>query len=685
MNFTYPAFLTALSAIAIPIIIHLFNFRKFKTIYFSNVKFLKEVKQETQSRSKLKHLLVLISRILAITFLVLAFAQPYLPDKNHTHTVGTSVISVFVDNSFSMDAVNTSGTLLDDAKKKAAEIVASYKATDRFQLLTNDFEGKHQRLLTKEEFLEMLEEVRISPVSRKFSEINSRSKDVLNDSDSKNKQLYVISDFQRTGFDIDGVNPDTLIRKHLIPVVANENSNVFIDTCWFDTPVRQLGANEKLHVRLKNISDKVYESNSIKLFINGSQKTPASFTIQPGSQVEVVLAFASKTSGVQHCVVEINDFPITFDDKFYFTFNVAKSIPVLSINAVSNTTENNYLSKLFASDSGFIYTAVPENQIDYSSLSKNRLVVLNQLKNISSGLTLELQKFVTNGGSLVVFPGTDADLITYNSLCAALKINNYERLDTAATKVDALNSQSPVYRDVFDKKTFSATNLDLPKVFDHYVISKTSRSTQEYLMKLQNGDVFMAKYESGKGKVYLSAVPLNQRFSNFSKHAIIVPTLYKIAVYSQQNMPLFYSIGNEERIEVEDVLTGENVFRIKNTNSDFEIIPEHRQLDSKMNLFMNGQITQAGNYDILADKTLVQGCSFNYNRSESDMTCYTSGELQELILDQSKGSIDLIEPSKQSLTQLLTEKEQGTKLWKLCIILALLFLGAEVLLLRYMN
>src|SRR3954466_8318477 len=79
MHFIYPGFLFALFTLSIPVIVHLFNFRRFKKIYFTNVRFLREIKQDTQSKSRLRHLLILISRILAVTFLVLAFAQPYIP------------------------------------------------------------------------------------------------------------------------------------------------------------------------------------------------------------------------------------------------------------------------------------------------------------------------------------------------------------------------------------------------------------------------------------------------------------------------------------------------------------------------------------------------------------------------------------------------------------------------------
>src|ERR1041384_2944175 len=102
MKFANPYFLFALLALAIPIIIHLFNFRKFKRVYFTNVRFLKEVKQDTKAKNKLKNLLILCSRLLAILFLVLAFAQPYIPRDNGAVHTGDKVISVYIDNSFSM-------------------------------------------------------------------------------------------------------------------------------------------------------------------------------------------------------------------------------------------------------------------------------------------------------------------------------------------------------------------------------------------------------------------------------------------------------------------------------------------------------------------------------------------------------------------------------------------------------
>ena len=688
MNFTYPAFLFALSAIAIPIIIHLFNFRKFKTIYFSNVRFLKEVKQETQAKSKLKHLLVLAARILAIIFLVLAFAQPFISTENKKVLIGNKAISIYIDNSFSMDAINKNGTLLDEAKKRAKEIISAYKPTDRFQLLTNDFEGKHQRLVNKEEFTELLDDIKISPAIRTVSEIISRQTDVLQHRSNEIKIAYIISDFQKSIVNISQIKNDTSIAFNLIPLAAAQKNNVYIDTCWFETPIRQYNQIEKLHVRIKNVSDKAVENNSIKLFINNLQKTPASFNVDKESETEVVLSFASKESGLQQCRIELNDYPVTFDDKFYFSFNVAKNIPVLCINSSSTDitkSESPYLNKLFGADSLFILKNVFENKLDYSTLSNNKLIVLNELKTISSGLAQELKRFMSNGGSVLVFPNSPSDLNSYKEFLMTANVNYFERLDTVNTKVDKINLDHNIYKDVFDKKTFNATNLNLPIVSKHYVISKNTHSNEEYLLKLQNGDVFLSKYDVEKGKLYLSSVPLNPNFSNFAKHSIFVPTLYKIGMYSQTSEPLFYTIGSDETIESTTVLTGENVYHIRGENNNFDVIPEHKVMDSKTEILVHNQITNAGNYSLLAGKELITGVSFNFNRKESDLSCFTTVELTEQLSKNNLNNFKVLVTGAQSLKQSLMEIEQGKKLWKFCIILALLFLAVEVLLLRFMK
>ncbi len=698
MNFLYPSFLFALAAIAIPVIIHLFNFRKFETVYFSNVAFLKDLRQETQSKSKLKHLLILACRILAIIFLVLAFAQPYIPSDNIAPTEHTTV-SVFIDNSFSMEAINKNGTLLDEAKKRAKEIADYYKPSTQFQLLTNDFEGRHQRLVSKVEFLKLIDEVKITSSVKKLSEILVRQADALNQaSDAKNdKTRYIISDFQKTISDVKQLKNDSTCSLFFVPITTSAHDNVYIDSCWFESPVHRFNQLEKLHVRIKNMSDKALENNSIKLFINDVQKTPAGFSVDKESETEIVFSFmtiegqqtsssrALTNAQLQQCRIELNDYPVSFDDKFYFSYEVTKSLPVLCINSDDKQKQNDYLSKLFSTDSIFAVNQVTENKLDYSSFSNYKLIILNELKTVSSGLSHELKKHMDIGGSVLVFPNSQIDFNSYKEFLSVSTADYFTTFDTTKSKIVKINLEHIIYKDVFDKKTFTAVNLDLPLVNKHYVISKTTKSTGNYLLKLQNGDAFINQYDCGKGKLYLCAVPLNLNFSNFAKHALFVPTIYKIGINSQNPSPLFYTIGNDQAIEYSGVKNNENMFHIKSIRNDFDFIPEQKTINSKIELLEHNQIKNAGNYNLVSNSEVITGFSFNYNRNESDLRCYTGKELNELIEVNGINTIKLLESGTKALNQTLAETHQAKRLWKICIILALLFLAAEVLLLRFVK
>src|SRR5476651_2511732 len=106
MQFIYPAFIFGLLSLAIPFIIHLFHFRRYQKVYFSNVQFLKNIQQKQSSRKNLKRRLILASRMLALMFLVLAFSKPFIPSGHAQTSNKQHTVSVFIDNSYSMQTVN---------------------------------------------------------------------------------------------------------------------------------------------------------------------------------------------------------------------------------------------------------------------------------------------------------------------------------------------------------------------------------------------------------------------------------------------------------------------------------------------------------------------------------------------------------------------------------------------------
>lgn len=281
MVFGQPLFLIALAAIAIPVIVHLFNFRRYKKIYFTNVRNIAEITQETKKRNELKHLLILAARILAVTALVLAFARPIIPSENSTKKFdGKKYLSIFIDNSFSMEALSISGTLLDEAKQKAVEIARASGPSDLFQLLTGDLEGRHQHFVNRDDFIRMVSEVKISPAVTDLGDIMKRQSEMLLQGQSSS--AYLISDFQKNVSHFPA-RPDTLVTWYFVPVKPAKTANIYIDSAWFDDPSQQPGQNIRLNVLIRNISAESYEKLPLRLFMNGKQKAVGSFAIGPES------------------------------------------------------------------------------------------------------------------------------------------------------------------------------------------------------------------------------------------------------------------------------------------------------------------------------------------------------------------------------------------------------------------
>ena len=333
MIVVYPAFLWALFAVAIPIIIHLFNFKKYKKVYFTNVRFLKELQHQSKAKSRLKEILILIARCLTIACLVLAFAQPIIPSKNNTvANVGANAISIYIDNSFSMENVSKQGALLNVAKNRTKEIIKAFGSADKFQLITNDFEGKHQRFLSKEDALTITDELKISSAVRPLSDVIKRQEEFLNTSNLTNKKIYVLSDAQKSTFNILDLKIDTTIKTTLIPLKANQVNNVYIDSCWFETPLQQKGFIQKLHATIVNNGNGSIDIGSAKLFLNKQQLALSSFSLDANSKTEILFTFECKQNGFNFGSIKIDDYPITFDDELFFAFNSKVNVTVTLIN-----------------------------------------------------------------------------------------------------------------------------------------------------------------------------------------------------------------------------------------------------------------------------------------------------------------------------------------------------------------
>lgn len=675
MRFLSPGFLFALLTIVIPILIHLFNFRKFKKVYFSNVRFLKNVDMQTSSKRQLKDRLILASRILGLSFLVLAFARPYMPTATQDNTLQNQVLSIYIDNSFSMEAQNKEGTLLDEAKRRAKEIASAYSLNDKFQILTNDFEGKHQRLLSLDEFQTAVDEIEISPARKNINQIISLQKEVFSKEPNSRKSLYLISDFQKNILSENALPADSSLKIRLIRIKSNPQPNISIDSIWFQSAIHKPGDLEKVKVRLKNNSDEEALNIPIKLFVNNEQKSLGSLSIKARSTATDTLTFSGLKTGWQEARVEITDFPLIFDDQFYFSFKVQQSMPILIINGPS---ENPYLNALFQSDPFFKHSNVSYGNINYSSLDTYPIIILNELEEFSAGLAQTLQEYCKRGGTLMVFPNLKVEQGGFRTFLNGFNTDLPEQVINREERIASINLQHPIFLGVFEKNN---PKMDLPSAKKYLKFTFLSKTNRVNILELSGSQLFLSQYAFGAGKLYVSAVALNEESSNFPKHAIFVPIMYQSALLSIKNQQLFYDLTTETVIDLPKIMLNPNQ-TLKLRKENFESIPDLRQNDQVSQILLADQIIESGHYQLFKADSLLSILSFNDAGPESDLS-YASN--QEINANFEAKKPEIMEAEGESIENVIKTVNQGFQLWKVCLILALLFFAVEILLIRFYN
>ncbi len=679
IQFLYPGFLYALSALSIPIIIHLFNFRKYKTVYFSNVAFIKDVKKETKAKSQLKNLLILLFRLLTITALVMAFAQPYIPTNNSMKQNKKEKVSIYIDNSFSMDVEGKNGKLLEVSNSKAIEIADAYQPSTRFLLTTNSFSPKHQHFINKEQLIEYIPEIQSSPSVIPLSTIIERQKDFTQKNGDARTNTYLISDFQKISSNISMLNNDSLTDTYLIPIQAETQGNLYIDTCWFESFNRKYGQQELLNVRIRNNSDEDYSNISAKLFLNDSLKSVGSFNISPSNYTDLKLSYTNSSKGIIAGYIEITDYPITYDNKMFISYQIDDQIDILEI---FEKESNKYISSLFKNDPYFKLESVKVDNIDYGKLKNKNAVILSQVSSLSSGLINELLEFVNQGGILLISPEKNLDISSYNQLLNLAGFSNYGPIDSIPVNISKLSYESEIYNSAFEKQT---ERPKLPLIAMHYSKIESSGSIDIPIIQTEKNQTILSYANKGKGKIFTSSIGFNDNYGTFHKHPLFIPTIINIVLSGSNNNNLYSIITNDEMKIPVSFTSEDKIFHLHSKDNKVDIVADYKAEDNVISVFAERDIKNAGNYYISTKNETKQSISLNYNRLESKMKLLSLDELEENIANRSLENFNILKNPGSNITQQINIHKNGIQIWKWFLIAALVFIALEIFALKILK
>jgi len=677
MNFLYGSFLVAIISIGIPIIIHFFQFRKFKRVNFSSIRFLDEIQKDKKNSNQLKHWLILLSRILLISCLVLAFAMPFLTDLMHKSFGKRNQVVLYIDNSFSMNAKSTKGTLLQEAKAQAESIIKAYKESDRFLVFSNSKElSSIRRWMSKSEVINTIASLKITPESKSLSNLIPPIDEAFAEDLNANNQLYLISDFQTNFLNNKGkiISPNSRFQSNIIKLKSSNQANVYIDSVWMDAPVLQVGQSNILNARIKNIGSSSLEGMTVGLKINNQQKGLATINLEAKSSKNIEIPFTIAEKGYNRVELSIQDYPITFDDQYFAGFEVPEQIPIVLIG---DNASNKLLKQAFLLEKAFQVSDYSPSNVTQEVIKKATLIVLSGIDNLNSGITSAIIQANQQGTNVLFFPSTNSKISPdIQTLIQNLGGLTYGQMNIQKQKVGQLNQSSPFFNNIFDKIDNEVT---LPTVNQFFSFNNNGKTTTT-LMNLNNGGVFMSYNQNGNGYLFQFAVPLNESFSNLVLHPIFLPILYKSAFFSNNIAIHSYTIGVDNQINIPlKNLKNEggiiNDLTIKSDKSNTTLIPGKRIVSNTLNLNVGGLFKESGFYQLINGNKLMTYLPVNYDRTESNLIYADNTDILKYpLLTNAKiyknNNSDVISAQ-------IKDEAKGTFLWKYFLIGALLFLLTE--------
>ncbi|MGR3812124.1 BatA domain-containing protein [Jiulongibacter sp. NS-SX5] len=684
MQFANPGMLWGLLALAIPLIIHLFNFRRTKKVYFTNVAFLKKVETETSSFRKLKQWLIMAARMAFIAALVLAFAQPFIPAQNTRSTAESGMNSLYLDNSLSMQNTTESKRYIDLAVLKIDELLGLFKNQQNVQFLTNSFSGEDQFIKGTGKVKDRLTEVGFSGKSRSLAEVQNRQLSMAAKEGAAQHSLFWFSDFQKsTAGDLNALKKDSLTQVYIVPVQGEVQKNVFVDSVWLASPFVREMQNSVLYVKLYNSGNEPVENLPVKLFIDGVQTSTSSVSIAPESSSTASFNFTVRERGQHRGRLQFDDQPVTFDNESFFVIDISPNINILHL--YDQKAEGDYVKRLFSNDSLFNYSEYSLRNVDLSRVQTQDFVIVQGMSTPSQNLVTALQEFANNGGHVFVIPGKNASEAVYKDFLGGLgfaQISINARLDsTEAIGLAKPDKNIPFYADVFEQTGDDV--LDLPVAKPVLIWSGVG----EKLLELRSGQAFLSRSNYSAGKVYLLSTPLDKSNGNFAEHALFVPTLFKMAALSVRPQPLAYRFSDRQIAIPLSNASASGVYALKSGKQ--EIIPSQRVLNDQLlieipDLEDLGETVEAGIFELQKDGVTEKLIALNHNSKESSMAVYSVEELKDIF--QSNDQVTVFENVLDGdFISSFAENNFGKQLWKYFLYGALVFLLLEVLLIRLLK
>lgn len=669
MNTVHPSYLWALILLAIPILVHLFNLRKYSKVYFTNTNLLKTILSETQKTSKLKKRLLLASRLLAMLFIILAFVQPIINSVSSNQGQGQPIVSIYIDNSYSMGAPSSELVALEEAKQKAIEILESIENQGLFQILSNDFEGNQLQLLSYTEARDLVNSITLSPNRRTANEIWEKQIKTTRANESERKSFYWLSDFQKNQFE--KIKESSIYPLTCVPIVHSKKRNIYIDTAYIYSQNIKANENVQIIYRLKKSADDLNDKSLVTLSVNDAVKNRKEILWKNQSIIIDTLTIKLVATDWQFLKLTISDASIEFDNEYFFTFYLSPKPYVTLVNQGSNI---GYLTNALKTDNNFDVHNFSNLELPDAELAHTNLIILNELNKFEP--SSKVNDWLKSNKNVAIILPDDVDISKYNSSLASIGIQQLGELKNDKARIKLFNLQDATLQNIFTRIDKLS---DLPSFSNYYTLIGHSDRAKEGLISLDNGQSLLTKYSRlGEGNVYLFSASFSSAKSDFVYSSIFAPLLYKLGVSAVSHQLNSYFIGSENNVVIPiGAKYHDKVYKI--VGNQISVIPPQRKIGNTLQCQLHESLNQAGFYSIVSSGGMpIYRLALNHKRNESHQEFLSSREISEVL-----GYENLVVDSSNGNYLKNINSFTGINLWKLMVILAALFLFFEMMIVLF--
>jgi hypothetical protein len=676
MAFLNSALLWGLVAAALPLLIHLFNRRKFRQIDFSTLRFLRRLQNQQMRRLRLRQWLLLLLRTLAAFLIAFAFVRPALKGPSALPTLSDSRISLvlILDASASMQAQAEGGSCFDLAKNAADTLLTMMNSGDQALIILASSVARTLLPSFSDDPAALRRALRAArpgdgnaDLAAALELANQRLRAASAHGDFR-REVYLISDFASLS-ELPDPPPQTV--PILVQTKAQSSENLAVADPQIGAELPESGQPLEIAVTFANFGPRPREGVYTSVLLDGQRIAEDVVSLPPLSQTIQRFQIVPQGHGIQRGVIQIEDQDaLDVDNRVYFGFFIPEHLDVLLVGDGADVFSTRLALAPSPDEKALLKVSyAARSSWDVAPLDRFQVIIFEDPPTVNRIQALRLQKFVESGGGVLLFPGNHTDVGALNrellnSLDTPLwgESVRHSFSDSSFLTWRAPDLGEPLLRDVLRLGSQPAS----PHFFQALRLVGESAET---LLQLSDGSPLLTQTNLGQGRIILAASSPHPDWSDWATRGIFAPLLHRLVLrLAQSGRETCHSLDVGDDFEVGVSVGDFGATLLTPEGQEIKLPP---LIEGQRVLYRHAQVNPAGHYR-LQSGAAEYVASVNVPAGESDLTA--PDIFQVLPRWQEAGAL---KTSPDHLVETVAASRHGRELWKMALVTGLIVLLAE--------